>query len=235
MPKSTQLLNTWNADAQQRWREHHTDMAMVFHLLLDASGSMAPYEEALRRAYNLYLDYLQRHAHPMSLIGTHTFGLTLERGETVTLGAAPPLTPATYHARLGGTALYDAIGTLANMVHVPMQHILIVMTDGADMDSTTYTASMVAEVLTTLQAHAGWLCVYLGAYEDALASARAMGFNPGNCVTFACEHLPEAFARLTHATQRYLQASPAHRKLLAAGHFFEQVTGQEMSDAPTPS
>src|SRR4030095_3049581 len=132
----------------------------------------------------------------------------------------PPLTAETYTARLGGTSLFDAIGTVTTTALEPMQHVLIVFTDGEDTSSEQYTAGAVAELLTTLQEHSGWLCVFLGAYPDALATARTLGFHDGNCVTFAGEQIPEAFLTLQRATQRYLTAAPADRKLLAAGSFF---------------
>jgi hypothetical protein len=193
---------------------------MVFHLLLDASGSMAAHEADLRRAYNLYLDWLKQHADPMSLVETQSFGTQVRRSPVQGLGAAKPLTAETYSARLGGTALYDAIGALTTTALDQMQHVLITFTDGADTSSEAYTATGVAELLTTLQEHSGWLCVFLGAYPDALATARTLGFHEGNCVTFAGEQIPEAFLTLQRATQRYLAAAPADRKLLAAGTFF---------------
>jgi hypothetical protein len=196
---------------------------MVFHFLLDASGSMASHEMDLRRAYNLYVDWLKQHADPMSLIETQSFGTQLRRSAVQALGTAPPLTAETYTARLGGTALYDAIGALTTTAIDPMQHVLIVFTDGADTSSEQYTAGAVAELLTTLQQHSGWLCVFLGAYPDALATARTLGFHDGNCVTFAGEQIPEAFLKLQRATQRYLAAPPADRKLLATGSFFPGV------------
>ena len=196
---------------------------MVFHLLLDASGSMAGHEADLRRAYNLYLDWLKHHADPMSLVETQSFGTQLRRSAVQALGIAPPLTTETYTARLGGTALYDALGTVATTAIDPMQHVLIVLTDGADTSSEAYTATGVAELLTTLQEQSGWLCVFLGAYPDALATARTLGFHDGNCVTFTGEQIPEAFRTLTRATERYLAAPPADRKLLATGSFFPGV------------
>jgi hypothetical protein len=217
---SPSLLSTWNAGTQARWRQTHATQVMVLHLLLDASGSMAGHEADLRRAYNLYLDWLKPHADPMSLIETQSFGTELRRQPVQALGTAPPLTAATYTARLGGTALYDALGTVATTAVDPMQHVLIVFTDGDDTASEHYTAGIVAELLTTLQEESGWLCVFLGAYPDALATARTLGFHEGNCVTFAGEQIPEAFRQLQRATQRYLTAPPADRKLLAAGTFF---------------
>jgi hypothetical protein len=216
----TPLLSTWNEGKQARWRQTHAEKVMVFHVLLDASGSMAGHEVDLRRAYNLYLDWLKQHADPMSLIETQSFGTHVRRSDVQALGTAPPLTAETYTARLGGTSLFDAIGTVTTTALEPMQHVLIVFTDGEDTSSEQYTAGAVAELLTTLQEHSGWLCVFLGAYPDALATARTLGFHDGNCVTFAGEQIPEAFLTLQRATQRYLTAAPADRKLLAAGTFF---------------
>ena len=219
----THVFNTWNEGKQTQWRQTHAGQVMVFHLLLDASGSMASHEADLRRAYNLYLDWLKQHADPMSLVETQSFGTQLRRSAVEGVGGAKPLTPETYTAQLGGTALYDALGPVTTTALDQMQHVLIVFTDGDDTASEHYTAGIVAELLTTLQEESGWLCVFLGAYPDALATARTLGFHDGNCVTFAGEQIPEAFRTLQRATQRYLAAPLADRKLLAAGTFFPGV------------
>ena len=218
---ATPLFSTWNEGKQAQWRQTHATQVMVFHLLLDASGSMASHEADLRRAYNLYLDWLKQHADPMSLIETQSFGTQLRRSavEGVRRCASRSRLKPIRHS-FGGTALYDALGTVTTTALDQMQHVLIVFTDGADTSSAQYTAAGVAELLTTLQEQSGWLCVFLGAYPDALATARTLGFHEGNCVTFAGEQIPEAFRTLQRATQRYLAAPPADRKLLAAGTFF---------------
>jgi len=47
-----------------------------------------------------------------------------------------------------------------------------------------------------------------------------MGFARGNCLPLTTDQIPDAFKALTIATQKYLAAAPAERKLLAAGGIF---------------
>lgn len=225
MPSRSDPLASWDATRQQTYRTQHPDRTFLFHLLLDASGSMYAHEAALRNAYNLYLRWLQRHAPAMSLVDTRAFGSTLQPKHVHPLSSAHPLTSATYAAELGGTALFDALGTVLTQATEPGQHLLIVLTDGMDGNSSHWTAHQVHELLTTLHAENDWLCVFLGAFPEALAVGTALGFTPGNCLVFGSEHIPEAFAHLTTATAVYLQASPAARKLLAqSGIFHEGVS-----------
>ena len=99
--------------------------------------------------------------------------------------------------------------------------MLVVFSDGEDCaPEPVWTAGQVRELLTTLQDHAGWLCVFLGAFAAALDVARSMGFHEGNCLTFPGDQIPHAFEHLRRATQRYLAAPVPERKLLATGGIF---------------
>jgi|ERR1043166_2632388 hypothetical protein len=215
-------LSTWDASKQQRWRQQHPDKQWLFHFVLDASPSMCPYADALVNAYNLYLRWLQRTASPMSMAETRCFSLRLQAGTMQALGSLPLLTRQTYRPEEGdGTALYNAIGDVCSAATQAGQHVLVLFTDGQDCAvEPAWTAEKVNAVLTTLQEEAGWLCVFLGAFFQALRVAEAMGFHPGNTLEFPNERIPEAFATLKHATQRYLTANAETRKLLAAGGIF---------------
>jgi len=138
------------------------------------------------------------------------------------IGMAPDLDNKRYDPRKGnGTNLY---GTIMNVLKAggrhPGQHILVVFTDGIDnqgLDDNVL--AVVRPSVTGVQAD-GWLCVFLGAYMDALETGKAMGFPADNCLVFTSDKIPEAFKTLTDATQRYLGAPVAQRKLLTQGGFF---------------
>jgi hypothetical protein len=184
---------------------------------------MHPYERDLMRAYNTYLSWLQTAAHPMSLAEVFTFDLQLHRLSSMqALGHVQALTPESYQPLHGnGTALYNAVGQVCTTQAQAGQHVLVVFTDGEDgAPEHVWTAGQCCELLTTLQEHTGWLCVFLGAFQGALAVARSMGFHDGNCLTFPGDQIPHAFEHLRRATQRYLSAPVAERKLLATGGIF---------------
>ena len=131
-----------------------------------------------------------------------------------------PLTSETYSATYGGTALCDALGTIGTESPQRGQHILVLFTDGDENDSQHWSVGQVHTLLTTLQEESGWLCVFLGAFPDALPVAAELGFKEGNCFTFASERIPEAFEALRRATERYLTAPAQQRRLLAQGGVF---------------
>jgi hypothetical protein len=184
---------------------------------------MHPYTRDVIRAYNTYVLWLQGAAHPMSLAEVFTFDLQLHRLSSMqALGAVQALTPESYQPLRGnGTALYNAVGQVCTTATEGGQHVLVVFTDGEDCaPEPVWTAGQCHELLTTLQESAGWLCVFLGAFPNALDVARSMGFHDGNCLTFPGDQIPQAFEHLRRATQRYLQAPAQERKQLATGGIF---------------
>jgi hypothetical protein len=216
-------LASWDATKQQQYRQSHPNRAMTIHFVLDASWSMAGTPATdLRQAYNKYLAWLQHHADPMTLVELGVFTDTLRRSPLTPLGACLPLTEAMYSPRDGGTALYRAIGDTCTRPQGVGQHLLIVFTDGDDNRSAEleWRDVQVRTILDTLQDAEDWLCVFLGAMPGALAVGAQLGFHAGNCLAFSSEQIPDAFRRLTEATQRYLLAPIAERKLLAAGGIF---------------
>jgi hypothetical protein len=223
-PSDQRMLNSWNPDRQQQYRATH--QALTFHFVLDASPSMCgENEKNLRRAFNMYVSWLQAHADPMSQAEVRCFSTPLDPSTLVPLGLLKPLSGQTYNpaAHGSGTALYRAVGeTCTQAPDDTQQHVLIAFSDGYDNTSEDvgWSRGQVFTLLQTLQEQQGWLAVFLGALPDALEVGKSMGFHPGNCLTFGTDRIPEAFQRLLQATQKYLAAGPQDRKLLAAGGVF---------------
>jgi hypothetical protein len=216
-------LASWDASKQDAWRQTHAQDVCLFHMVLDASPSMQPYRQDLMRSYNMYLAWLRGAAHPMSLAEIFTFDLQLHRLSSMqALGAVQALTPESYQPLRGdGTALYSAVGQVCTTATQTGQHVLVVFTDGEDCaPEPVWSAGQCHELVTTLQEHTGWLCVFLGAFPKALDVGRSMGFHAGNCLTFPGDQIPQAFEHLRQATQRYLAAPAPERKRLATGGIF---------------
>ena len=221
-PSDQKQLASWDAHKQQSYRQAHQGTVLTFHFLLDESPSMLGDEARnLRTAYNMYLAWLQRHADPMSLAEVRCFSGTLSSSHCMPLGMLKSLTTATYNPANGdGTALYTAVGDTCTTAAPDGQHVLIVFTDGKDNMSAEWTASKLYMLLKTLQEEHQWLCVFLGAFPDALDVGRSMGFAEGNMLVFTADQIPDAFKQLQVATGRYLDAPAAQRKQLAAGGIF---------------
>jgi hypothetical protein len=112
MPSRSNPMASWDATRQQTYRAQHPEAVFVFHLLLDASGSMQVHERSLRVAANRYITWLQQYGPPMALMDVRAFGSTLQASRMRPLGEIRPLTDETYSACLGGTALRDALGAI---------------------------------------------------------------------------------------------------------------------------
>lgn len=219
MATKTLPLTSWDTAKQQQYRVTHGATLPVFHILLDASGSMVPHAHALRGAYNRYLAWLKQHAPALSSLDVRCFHADVASPAVTTLHSAQPLTEATYQPE-GGTALYEALITACEDTAQPGQHILLVFTDGVDSYGNPITQACARDMITRLRVERNGLCIFLGAFPEALAVGMACGFAEGNCLIFSSEKIPEAFQRLTDAMQRYLAAPTAERRLLAQGGVF---------------
>lgn len=225
MSTTPKQLASWDASRQEAWRAKNPQGLLVFHFVLDASPSMYVHREALMKAYNMYLGWLQRTAPAMSLGEVYLFDLGLEQVSPLQgLRQLKPLTSASYRPdETSGTALYQATGRVCSQDHGPGQHVFILFTDGEDSGlEASWTAGTCKTLLETLQEQDNWLCVFLGAFPQALDVARAMGFLAGNSLTFSSDQIPQAFQTLKQATQRYLGSPIRERKLLAAAGIFEE-------------
>lgn len=216
-------LASWDGAAQQRYRQ--TQELPYIHFLLDMSGSMERYAGALLAGYQGVHRLLKRLVSPLAVVDCWGFHNTSQQLLSGPLGTLPPLTTDTYQPD-GGTRLYWALRSLLLVHRDPAsmqysaQHILVLFTDGLDTDDPPFTEIQeTAQRLTEAQA-AGWLCVYLGAFADALPQGLACGFTPGNCLVFDAYAMAEAFARLEAGLQRYLAAGKAEQKLLAQHGLF---------------
>jgi len=158
----------------------------------------------------------------MSQVEVTTFSNSHTTDAATPVGMAPDLDKGRYDPRRGDdTNIY---GTTVAVIEAgrqsPGQHILVLFTDGMDSEGLSADALGVVKAYVTEAQADGWLCVFLGAYPEALETGKAMGFPADNCLVFTSDKIPEAFTTLTEATQRYLSAPVATRKLLTQGGFF---------------
>lgn len=216
------LGSTWDAAKKHSWRTKNPDQSLIFHFVLDASPSMISHKQALITAYNMYIRWLQDHASPMSMAQMVSFSTRWTIHPLCPLVSLPLLTSHDYRPEDGdGTAIYNTLGALCLTFTEKAKHIIVLFTDGEDCaEDVVWTALQIRETLETLQDVDECLCIYLGAHQRALSVAQEMGFKPGNVLAFSSDQIAQAFRNLQHATQRYLTAAPAERKLLAAGGIF---------------
>lgn len=196
-------------------------------LLLDRSGSMAAVRESTIAAVNQFVDD-QRAAGGAARLSLVQFDHEFQPVFTgVPLGSAPRLTPASYKPR-GSTALLDAMGfsikqtgeRLREMDRTdrPKQVLFVTMTDGLENASRVMSRQAVNEAIEHQQKVYDWQFVFLGANQDAIATARDLGMAAGAALNYDADDrgVEVAMKKLSRATARYCQMAPG-----AGQSFFE--------------
>ena len=169
-----------------------TEIAFV----LDRSGSMSTVTESAVAGFNEFLRDQQ------TAPGRARFTLVLFDDEfLVPVDAKPitevaPLDTLTYVPR-ASTALLDAIGRtidglgkrLASTAESerPGKVIVAILTDGYENASRKYTQHDIAERIRHQREKYGWEFLFLGANQDAIATAAAMNIGPGSAATFQAD------------------------------------------------
>lgn len=164
--------------------------------ILDCSGSMSSLREQAIAGFNHFLADQARQP------GDARLTLVLFDDEyLVPVDAAPlcdvaPLNAATYVPR-NTTALLDAIGLtvdrlgqrLANTPEPdrPGQVIVAILTDGLENASTRYTWQDIASRLRHQQEKYRWRFLFLGANQDAIATAARLNIGRADAATFRAD------------------------------------------------
>src|SRR6476659_8965848 len=169
--------------------KNYTEIAFV----LDRSGSMGSSREAAIAGFNFFLNEQQA--------GSDLTKLTLvlfDDEYLMPIDALPvaeilPLNNDTYVPR-GTTALLDAIGRTADELGArlaampekarPGQVIVAILTDGLENSSQTYTWNQIARVIKHQSEQYRWTFLFLGANQDAIATAAQMNITGANASPF---------------------------------------------------
>lgn len=161
-------------------KENLTFIAVV----LDRSGSMEGLREDTIGGFNSFLSE-QKRCPGEALFTLVQFDNFYEiHADCLKIGDVRELTRETYVPR-GGTALYDAIGRtidsvgakLAAMPEVerPSKVLIMIQTDGHENASHAYTRAQVANMIKHQREKYAWDFVFVGASEQAVADAVALG------------------------------------------------------------
>jgi hypothetical protein len=220
-------LASWDATRQKRYQ--HSGAVPTIRLLLDASGSMAEHASTLITSVNLLLLHLRTMTSPLAPLEIWGFQWNSFSIAQSTVGTCPPLTAQTYIPS-GGTRLRRALSQLLHAGDLPGQQVVVVFTDGMDLpwhdqvldDAWPLHRPPLPDpaILLPKRIDDGWLCVYLGAFVEALQEGKAMGFAEGNTLVFSAYALAEAWRQLEDGLQRFFAAPPETRKLLTTGGIF---------------
>ena len=173
-------------------KNHYSEIAFV----LDRSGSMESCREAAIEGFNSFLQEQQRTE------GLAKLTLILFDDEyLVPIDALPvaeilPLDNDSYVPR-GSTALLDAIGRTIDELGArlaalpeqdrPMQVIVAILTDGLENSSQNYTWQQIADVIKQQSEQYRWTFLFLGANQDAIATAAQMNITAANAAAYVAD------------------------------------------------
>jgi hypothetical protein len=160
-------------------------------VILDRSGSMEWNRDATIKGFNSFVQE-QKNVVGKARLTLVQFdapgGFRSETGKRpgietmyakVPLEDVLPLTFATYQP-FGNTPLYDAIGhTLDSSLVVNGKVVCLIITDGMENASTSYTLPQIKNMIQVRQAK-GWQFVFIGADVRSMAVAEGMGVLRGS-------------------------------------------------------
>ena len=160
-------------------------------LVLDRSGSMAAIRDAAEEAFNGYIDS-QRRLPGRCTVTVRQFD---DQHDVVVNNKPIAECPRITLEPRGSTALLDAIGrgihetgvVLARMPEAerPATVIFVIQTDGLENASHEFNVQKINEMISHQRDVYSWDFVFLGANQDAIATAAKLGIGAGAAATFA--------------------------------------------------
>lgn len=197
-------------------------------VILDKSASMASVREETVKGLNSYFkdlnDQRPRPDVDLTLFDTKIYHRGLMHLENDRLSLAD-------YEPDGWTALYDAICTTlessAKEVAKDQKAIVVIMTDGEENSSKKYDLKQFISMKEELEAKGNWSFVFMGANQDAWATAGQWGFSPQNVASFNATSagIGAVFSNLSAATMNY-----THSDQLSTKSMFSKEQQQNMKD-----
>jgi Mg-chelatase subunit ChlD len=203
-----------------------TELAFI----LDRSGSMESIRQAAIDGFNTFLRD-QQAAPGQNRLSLVFFDTQLEtRLDSIPVAEAVALDVETYVPR-GSTALLDAIGDTvdrlgARFAALPPadrpEHVTVaILTDGEENSSTRYTWQDVAQRIKHQTEKYSWEFLFLGAGEDAIATAAKMHIHAANASRFVADDAGQ------HAAMASFSRKITSSRQMKSGH----ATPEQLEDA----
>ena len=206
-----------------------TELAFI----LDRSGSMEAIRQAAIDGYNAFLRD-QQAAPGQIRLSLVFFDTNVEaRLDSIPVAEAVPLDHETYVPR-GSTALLDAIGDTidrlgARFASLPAEdrpeHVTIaILTDGEENSSKHHTWQDVSGRIQHQTEKYSWEFLFLGASEDAIATAAKMNIHSANASSFVADDSGQ------HAAMASFSRKITSSRQMKSGH----ATREQIEDAAKP-
>lgn len=214
-------------------KENYTDINIV----LDRSGSMDAIKSDTIGGFNSFLKEQKNVAGEATITLVQFDDIYEEVYKAIPLANAPLLNNDTFIPR-NMTALLDAIGKtivetgkrLAAMSESerPEKVIFVILTDGLENASREYNIQHINEMISHQRNVYKWEFVFLGANQDAIATASNMGIAQANALTYAAnaDGTQNAFAAVAKNVAAYRK-----KEVMSAAFSEEDREAQKKSGA----
>lgn len=186
-------------------RQDLTDVTVV----LDRSGSMAVVRKDTEGGFDTFVEEQKKAKGEalLTLVQFDNFYEFVYQGKNIQEVEPLKLTPR------GGTALLDAMGRAINETGErlskmpeasrPGKVIFVIMTDGQENASAEFSKSKINEMIKHQRETYNWQFVFLGANQDAIHEAGALGILAQNAMTYG--HNPMGVKMSMQATAKNLR------------------------------
>lgn len=202
--------------------------------ILDRSGSMAPVTEAAITGFNEFLRDQQKTEGQARLTLVLFDNEYLVPLDGIPVQEAIALDATTYVPR-ASTALLDAIGTTIDRLGArlsampepdrPGQVIVAILTDGHENSSEKFTWKDISRKILEQTNTYKWQFLFLGANQDAIATAANLSIAAGNASTYVGD------TGGTYTSQRAMsRKTTALRKMSSGAH----LSAKERKDTTAP-
>jgi len=85
----------------------------------------------------------------------------------------------------GLTALYDALGKTIEELNTERDVVFVIITDGAENASKTYTRPAIFKMIESQTAEKGWKFLFLAANQDAIGAGASIGISASNSMNYS--------------------------------------------------
>lgn len=199
--------------------------------ILDKSGSMEGIRDQVISGFQEYINTLKKKT-PNALFYLTLFDSdSIERPyEGEQIKNVEPLTKNTYKP-FAMTPLYDSVVSTVKRMEMQVSDLkntavsVVIMTDGMENDSREYTERDMQDTVKRLTKKGNWTFAYMGANQDAWATARKLGISMGNTIQWesTIKGSMDAYRNLADASVFYASAMQTNAnagKSLSTEDFF---------------
>ena len=190
----------------------NNDTELVF--IIDRSGSMGGFEDDTIGGFNSMLEKQKRVGEGLVYVTTVLFdGRSEMLHDRLPISEVRPMTREDYVPG-GCTALLDTLGETilhigkihryAHPDHKPRNTVFVIITDGFENASHTYTKDKIRETVKRKTEKYGWEFIFLGANMDAIAAARDIGIRHERAANY--EQTERGFTECYEAMAAFVSA-----------------------------